>query len=405
MPPPIMIFQLVVLAFLIALLGIVLVNLLVLPKIVSYTPSHQADAPKVALLVPARNEEAHIEACLRSLLAQDYPNLELWLYDDGSTDGTSKIASRLAALDPRLRVVTGTVEPPPGWLGKAHACHRLYEAMREGFDPDYVLWTDADVRFEPGAVSHAVAAAQSVGAGLLSIFPRQITLSWAERLAVPMLLHWAVYSFLPLPLAHSKRTGPAFAAANGQFMLFTREAYEGCGGHTAVRSEILEDVGLARAVKRAKFSAVLADGGPLIQTRMYDGPTEVWRGYSKNAYAFFGYSPFFLAIGIVVLTLLYISPVALLVYGFLTSQTSVLYLALTLYGIAVAARLALAIRFRYRLLDTLLHPAAVIFLIAICVNSMVWSLTGRGGWKGRAATAKDLPAIPGQSPPTTRTRA
>jgi hypothetical protein len=167
----------------------------------------------------------------------------------------------------------------------------------------------------------------------------------------------------------------------------------------------LEDVGLARAVKRAGYSALLADGGPLIHTRMYDGPAEVWRGYSKNAYAFFGYSPFFLAVGITVLTLLYISPIALILYSILSLQPSVLYLALTLYTVAVAARLALAIRFHYRLLDTLLHPVSVLFLIAICFNSMVWSLTGRGGWKGRASSAIDLPIGPDQSPPTTRTHA
>jgi chlorobactene glucosyltransferase len=405
MPPLLIIYELIILAFLVALLGIVLVNLLALPKIASYGPASGEAVPKVAILVPARNEEAHIEECLRSLLAQDYPDFEVWMYDDGSTDDTPQIATRLAASDSRLHIVEGVLEPPPGWLGKAHACHRLYEEMRGHSTPDYVLFTDADVRFEPGAVSHAVRTVRSLGAGLLSIFPRQITVSWAERLAVPMLLHWAVYSFLPLPLAHSKRTGPAFAAANGQFMLFTHEAYEACGGHATVRSEILEDVGLARAIKGAGYRALLADGGPLIQTRMYDGPAEVWRGYSKNAYAFFGYSPFFLAVGIIVLSLLYISPIALAVYSALISQHPVLFLAVVMYVAAVAARLALAVRFRYRLLDTLLHPVAVLLLIAICVNSMVWALTGRGGWKGRAAPATDLKATRDQSPPTTRTRA
>jgi chlorobactene glucosyltransferase len=405
MPPLLIVYQLIILAFLVALLGIVLVNLLLLPKIADYDLARDDAAAKVAILVPARNEEAHIEACLRSLLAQDYSDFEVWLYNDGSTDDTPRIAAHLAASDLRLHIVGGVVEPPPGWLGKAHACHRLYEAMSAHSAPDYILFTDADVRFEPGAVSHAVAATRSLGAGLLSIFPRQVTVSWAERLAVPMLLHWAVYSFLPLPLAHSKRTGPAFAAANGQFMLFTREAYEACGGHATVSSEILEDVGLARAVKRAGYRALLADGGPLIQTRMYDGFAEVWRGYSKNTYAFFGYSPYFLAVGIIVLSLLYISPIALVTYAVLSSHSSVLYLAVTMYVVAVTARLALAMRFRYRLLDTLLHPMAVLFLIAICANSMVWSLTGRGGWKGRVASAPDLPPTRDQSPPTTRTHA
>jgi chlorobactene glucosyltransferase len=399
------IYQFIILSFLIALLGIVLVNLRVLPKIKGHAPVEATSPPKVAILVPARNEAAQIEACLRSLLAQDYPNFEVWLYDDGSTDDTSRIAMRLAATDGRLRVVMGDMEPPPGWLGKAHACHRLYEAMRAQSRPDYLLFTDADVQLSPGAVSHAIAAARAQGAGLLSIFPRQMTISWAERLAVPMLLHWAVYTFLPLPLALSRRTGPAFAAANGQFMLFTREAYEACRGHEAVSSEILEDVALARAVKRAGYRAILADGGSFVVTRMYGGPDEVWRGFSKNAYSFFGYSPFFLLLGVIVLCALYISPVALAIYAWCVGQYLDFYLALVMYGVAVVSRLALAIRFRYRLLDTLLHPVAVLFLIAICVNSMVWALTGRGAWKGRASSARVQPKEADQPPPTTRTRA
>lgn len=400
----VLIYELIVLAFLLALLGIVLVNLWVLPRLQAYAPLRGEVVPGVAILVPARNEEERIEACLRSLLGQDYPNFEVWLYDDGSTDRTGEIADGLASADRRLHVVSGKAEPPPGWLGKAHACSRLFEEVRARSAPDYLLFTDADVRFAPGAVSHAVAAARALDAGLLSAFPRQITVSWAERFAVPMLLHWAVYSFLPLPLAHSRRTGSAFAAANGQIMLFTREAYEACGGHSAVRSQILEDVGLARAVKGAGCRTVLADSGPFILTRMYDGPGEVWRGYSKNAYAFFGYSPLFLGVGIVMLLALYTSPVALAAWFLLSGQATGLYLPFAMYILGVGARLALALRFRYRSADVWLHPVAVLFLIAICINSMVWSLTGRGAWKGRASAATAPTGGVDQSTPTTRTR-
>jgi chlorobactene glucosyltransferase len=402
MPTLLIIYQLLVLSVLMALLGIVITNLIVLPRLVDFSPvgagaTLQEDIsddirgateprPLVAVLVPARNEEANIEACLLSLFGQDYPNMQVWLYDDASTDGTARIAAMLAGLaEGWLRVVTGTGDPPAGWLGKANACHRLYGAMRAQIQPDYVLFTDADVRFAPSAVSHAVVAAQAQGAGLLSVFPQQVTVTWAERLAVPILLHWAVYMFLPLPLAFSPRTGPAFAAANGQFMLFTRKAYEACGGHTSVKSEVLEDVALARAVKRAGHRALLADGGPLIHTRMYGSAGEVWQGYSKNAYAFFGYSPFFLAIGMLTLTVLYLLPLPFALYSALSTQHSALtYVALAQYGAAVLGRLLLAAKFGYRIWDALLHPVAIVFLIAIALNSMRWSLTGKGAWKGRA---------------------
>lgn len=400
MPIPLLLYHLVVLSFLLAFLGILVVNLFVLPRLTNYKPPQAGRAQfaeavggrasRVAVLVPARNEEANIEACLLSLFAQDYPNMEVWLYDDASTDSTPSIASRLTNLaEGWLHVVTGTGDPPPGWLGKANACHQLYIAMRAHSDPDYLLFTDADVRFAPNAVSCAVGTAQAQRAGLLSLFPRQITLTWAERLAVPVLLHWAVYTFLPLPLAHSSRTGPAFAAANGQFLLFTGEAYSACGGHTAVRSQVLEDVALARAVKGAGHRAILADGGPLVQTRMYNGPAEVWRGYSKNAYAFFGYSPFFLALGIAVLTALYVAPPLFALFAVLFSPQPLLFASLPLaqYGAAALARLLLSVRFSYRLFDAFLHPLSVLLLIAIALNSMRWSLTGKGDWKGRSPLA------------------
>ncbi len=382
-PAPLLIYQLAVLAFLLALLGITAINLLVLPRIERHLPPGEK-APLVAVLVPARNEEAGIETCLRSLLAQNYPNFEVWLYDDASTDNTGQIAAGIAEQSGgKLHIVTGTDAPPPGWLGKAHALYNLYKVVREHSMPDYLLFTDADVRFEPAALGHAVAAAEAEEAGLLSIFPRQITVTWAERLAVPTLLHCTVYTFLPLPLARSKHTGSAFAAANGQFMLFHREAYEAAGGHTAVRGQILEDVALARAVKQAGYRVVLADGGGLVVTRMYKDASEVWNGYSKNAYAFFGYSPLYLTVGIVALAALYIGPLFFVLYAALSQNWLLFAVSLAQYLAAVAARLLISARFRYRLLDSFLHPLAIAFVIAIELNSMRWALTGKGAWKGR----------------------
>ena len=377
-------YHLVILAVLLSLLGILIVNLWMLPRIQRFRAPHP-DAPLVAVLVPARDEEANIEACLVSLLAQDYPDFEVWVYDDASTDRTKEITSHIASQSHgRLRVVHGHTGPPPGWLGKANACHQLYAAIREQASPDYLLFTDADVTLQPGALGQAVGAAQQLDAGLLSIFPMQITGSLAERLAVPILLHWTVYTFLPLPIAHSQRSSPAFAAANGQFMLFRREAYEALGGHEAVRSEILEDVALARATKRAGYKAILADGGTLVRTRMYRGAREVWNGYSKNAYTFFGYSPIFLAIGVLALIALYIAPVIFMVMGGVLGDWLLFGVAFAQYLLAVSARLLLSLRFGYRALDAFLHPLAIIYVIAIELNSMRWAVTGRSAWKGRS---------------------
>jgi chlorobactene glucosyltransferase len=199
-----------------------------------------------------------------------------------------------------------------------------------------------------------------------------------------------VYTLLPLPLAFMSRTGPAFAAANGQFMLFTRVAYEQCGGHAQVRSEILEDVALARAVKRAGLRAILADGGALVHTRMYATPGEVWRGYSKNTYAFFGYHPTLIVVGITALVLSYIAPPAMALYALFTGQFTVelFYLPLAQYAIAVLGRLLLALRFDGRTADSALHPLAIAYLIAILLNSMLWRINGKSVWKGRSSAGQ-----------------
>ena len=171
---PLLVYALTVLAVTLVSLAIILINLAVVPTPRGTPP---AGAGRVAVLVPARNEEANIEPCVRGLLAQDYPDLEIWVFDDASTDRTGEILSALAAEPreggPTLYVVRGSGDPPLGWLGKPYACHRLYNAMRERSCPDYMLFTDADVRFEPQAVSAAIEMAVRERAGLLSNFPRQ----------------------------------------------------------------------------------------------------------------------------------------------------------------------------------------------------------------------------------------
>ncbi len=387
---PLFVYAVVALAVLLAFLGIVVINMRVLPTTTGY-PLEDGDKPFVAVLIPVRNEQGNIAKCLRSLMKQDYPSLMMWLYDDDSDDGTLETAKQVVQSNAQngnaqVRVIAGKEQPPAGWLGKAHALHSLYQMVSAEAQPDYLLFTDADVEFDTGAVSHAVAAAQAWDAGLLSIFPRQQLGSFAERLAVPTMLHWTVYNFLPLPIAFS-RVGPNFAAANGQFMLFKREAYEASGGHEAVRSQILEDVALARATKRAGYRAILADGGATVHTRMYEGANEVWRGYSKNAYAFFGYKPYFLALGVLALSALYILPLPMALGAFLGGNLALGALFVAMYLVAVQTRLLLSVRFAYPLRGSFLHPLAVAYMIAIEINSMVWAWTGKGSWKGRGTRA------------------
>jgi len=219
--------------FLSVLLLIALSNLLVLRRLHRY--GRPAQFPRLSVLVPARNEEANIGPCVRSLLAQDYPDFELLVLDDESGDQTAQVLASLATSDNRLRVLSG--QPlPAGWLGKQWACHQLAQAA----SGELLLFTDADTRYHPQALSNAVAALLAERTDMLSAVLREEVVSWGERLVVPILV-WSIFSFLPLGLAYRLRL-PAFTAANGQFLLFRRRAYEQIGGHAAVRQHTTEDL-------------------------------------------------------------------------------------------------------------------------------------------------------------------
>ncbi|MGB3060724.1 MAG: glycosyltransferase, partial [Anaerolineae bacterium] len=156
--------------------------------------------PRVSVLVPARNEDVNIGDCVRSLLAQDYPDCEVIVLDDQSCDRTGEILAELASQDRRLRVIPG-LALPEGWLGKHWACQQLAESATG----DLLFFTDADTRHEPQSLRHGIAALMAEQADLLTACPRQEVVTWAEKLVVPF-FPWSILSFLPLALAYRVRT-------------------------------------------------------------------------------------------------------------------------------------------------------------------------------------------------------
>lgn len=256
------------------------------------------EARLVSVLVPARNEEATIAGCLRSLLAQDYPNLEIVVLDDGSTDDTAGIVRAVGRA--RVRLLRGS-PLPPGWTGKNWACHQLAQAARG----DLLCFVDADTTLAPGTISAAAALQEEQGAGLVSLLPRAERGSVSGSVLLPMIPH-AMFALFPMALVH--RAGhPGAAVAFGPFLLVTRAAYEAAGGHSARGDAIVDDVELSRAVKAAGYPVRLANGTDLVETRWYRGVGPIWRGFSKNAYGGVGYNPWLA--GMVVLVLM---PVLLL---------------------------------------------------------------------------------------------
>ncbi len=203
----------------------------------------------VVVLLPLRDEADRVEPCLRSLLAQrDVPGLRIVILDDGSTDGTADVVRAVAAADPRVTLLTGA-PLPPGWLGKPHACRQLAEAGAG--DAEVLVFVDADVVLAPHAVAAAVTTLRAAGAGPAHRRTRASSPARAVERLVQPLLQWLWLTFLPL--RGDGALGPAVAGRRRRAVpaRSTRAGYRRCGGHAAVRDRVLEDIELARAVKRA----------------------------------------------------------------------------------------------------------------------------------------------------------
>jgi chlorobactene glucosyltransferase len=240
------------------------------------------DAPPVLLIVPARNESRNIGRCLSGLMAQDYPRsqLRVAVIDDHSQDDTAQIVRRFAAADDRCRLIPG--QPlPPGWTGKSFACWQgaANEAGAGSGPAPWLCFVDADTIAAPGLISAAIAHCRDERLDLLSVEPFQQLGTFWERMILPSGMLLLAFS---QDLRRVNDPADPAAAANGQFLLFRRSAYEAIGGHAAVRTEICEDTALARRIKRRKLRMQLVGGENFISTRMYTGLPSLWEGLSKN---------------------------------------------------------------------------------------------------------------------------
>jgi chlorobactene glucosyltransferase len=384
---------LVLFGLLFALAG-VLVNVASFGSLRPVAPPPKEDAPRVSVLVPARNEARNIEPCVASLLAQDYPNYELIVLDDHSDDGTGDLVRELG-LDAKgdRRVISGAALPA-GWTGKGWACHQLSLAA----SGDFLFFTDADTTHAPGTVSAAVAAVREYRADLLSAWPRLITRTLGEKLVVPMILllglvmypHWLVLLLQKFPHLAAKLplyVRRALGAANGQFIFFTRAGYERIGGHAALHDHLVEDVALGRAVAMRMGEGMRllnCDSLSFSTCRMYRSFGEVWEGFTKNMRAAFEDSlAAFLAIG----TMQFCG--FLLPFFLVWLPGPARPLVLMQIGVIYLIRIILTLRYRTSWIGWLLHPLGEALGLAIGLNS--WRRLGKKGvsWKGRIYQAGD----------------
>lgn len=259
---------------------IALVNLLFISKLPA---GNSGGWPLVSVLIPARNEEQNISHVLEDLLNQDYSHVEVIVLNDMSDDATAEIAASFARRDNRIRLINAD-RLPEGWLGKTRACHVLSQHAAG----DYFLFLDADVRVGNHLIHNAISFMHRFGLSLVSIFPKQIMLTRGEKITVPVMNH-ILLTLLPLILVRKSKFS-SLAAANGQFMLFDSTVYKSLHPHERMKNNLVEDIEIARFLKKEHHKIACLTGDNSIQCRMYTGAKDAVRGFSKNVSAFFGNS-------------------------------------------------------------------------------------------------------------------
>jgi len=349
--------------------GITALNLLTWPRGRLGSHACRAALGRISAVVPARNEESSIAACVRALAGAGVDQIVVW--DDASTDRTPRV---LDALSLELRegfagtftVGRGT-SLPPGWVGKAHACERG-AALADG---DLLLFVDADVRVAPDLLARLSDLHR--GVDVVTAVPRQETGTFLEHHVLP-LLHLTYLSWLPLALIPRTRD-PRILAANGQILSIHRAGWERVGGFAAVRAALVDDMAFCTRAKSVGLRVRFADGFLMARCRMYTGGGEVWRGFSKNLYAGLGATPGTLAGALALYTLTFVLPWLLLPLG---------APAWVAVGANLMQRAALVVRYRHRPETIPLHLIGFAPLFGIAWSSWRWHAQRRILWRGRS---------------------
>jgi len=346
---------------------VAILNALTFPRL--KTAKKLEKQPWVSILIPMRDEAQRVGATIQTLLAQDYPHFEIILLDDQSSDGSADVARCAAKGDTRLKVING-MPLPEGWLGKNWACHQAAQHAQG----DLMLFSDADVRWHPQALSALISQAERTKADLLTCWPTQQTVTWGERLTVP-LMAFTILAYLPVLAVHHLPCR-VFSAAMGQCLLFRRATYEQIGGHVAVRQRVVEDMAFAYAVKRARLRLRACDANGMLHTRMYFNWREARNGFAKNILAGHGNSVLFLLFSTLFHWWLFVVPWALALF-----ELSWQY---ALFGaLGILTRMLTAVISRQRAADALLLPVSVVLMTVIAAQSLWQHWRGRAEWKGR----------------------
>ena len=354
-----------------------------LPPLVIAPQTAGEETPRIAVIVPARDEAGNIGRCLQSLVAQDYPldRLSVLVVDDHSADGTAAIVRQIADGHPQVALLPSP-PLPPRWTGKSHAC---WVGVRAAPTSEWLCFLDADVWGAPALLSSAMRAALARKLHLLSLAPRQQLKSFAERLVMPCGL--ILLSFIQ-DLRKVQAASGSGVTATGQFMLIRRDAYEAVGGHAAVSSVICEDLELARRLKQSGHRVLMMSGENALSTRMYTGWRTLWPGLAKNLIDTVGGrraaltltpAALVLAWAAVALPLLDAAGCVAGAPGAWLALAMALVASAAAFGLHIAATFYFRIPFYYGFLFPLGYTAGAL----MAIDSVRRRLTGRVSWKGR----------------------
>lgn len=337
--------------------------------------SGAAPDERITAIVPARDEEKTIEACVRSL-ARQIGIAEILVVNDHSTDRTAEIVQGLTKEIHKLQLLEAR-EIPAGWLGKNNA---VWEGAKRATSR-WLLFTDADAELLDEGAVQALRIAGETGAALVSFSPEQVTEAWYEKALIPF-----VYSRLAKYFSYDavNDAESRTAAANGQFLMIRKDVYDQIGGHESVAGDVLEDVALAKRVKAARYRIWFGSGVGVVRVRMYRSFDEMWEGWKKNLYLLLGGTP-----GAVVRELLLVVPwitLALLVLGLKAPVALVAGLGLLVARHAVYGSTLL--RNHFRVMYILYYiPAVALYAGVLCASYRAYA-QGAVEWKGRRIAVK-----------------
>jgi len=345
--------------------------------------------PLISVCIPARNEENNIGRLLSSILEQSYPNIELLVLDDFSTDNTPAIIEQFKVKNPDIVSVVPPSEKPADWLGKPWACHQLSNHA----SGDILLFLDADTALRQNMVQQTLNAFSTHNLDMITVWPEQELGSFWEKTVVP-LIYYALVTFLPaIYVFRSPRWLPAFledqftarfAAACGQCIGFTRSAYEIIGGHKAVKNDVVEDVALSKIAKQKGLTLRMYTGIQSIRCRMYRSEEEIFNGLRKNFFAGFDKSiPLFIIMALIHLVV-FVLPFLVFPYAIYLGSPALLFVSASSVTLILLHRFILAIWFRWNPIYGFMHPLGVLWYQRLGFHSLMDHLKGRKPlWKGR----------------------